>query len=215
MKGVMVKGAARGAQFARRPFALRTMRKKAPCRLLWRWWKGAALFVPRRRHQSRRRPMHIVRRPQGRRCGESEVLRVLTPGAVEAAVDTAQRVAQHTDEVTRALTLELDEARYQAARAERQYDAVEPENRLVADTLERRWNEALSRVGELDRRLAELKSEQSRQPIPDRARLLALSASFPAFGPIRLLTIAPRSAWSVCSSRRSWLGSSPIRISNS
>src|SRR5215469_14062755 len=110
---------------------------------------------------------------------ESEVLRVLTPGAIEAALDNAQRAAEQTHEVMRALTLELEEARYQAARAERQYDTVEPENRLVAETLERRWNEALARVGELERRLAEIKSEQSRQPKPDRARLLALSESFP------------------------------------
>jgi hypothetical protein len=101
---------------------------------------------------------------------EREVLRVLAPAAIEAAVGTAQRVAQQTDEVTRALTLELEEARYQAARAERQYDAVEPENRRVAETLEQRWNEALVRVGELDRRLAEIKIEKGRRPIPDRAR---------------------------------------------
>jgi hypothetical protein len=101
---------------------------------------------------------------------EKEVLRVLTPAAIEAAVGTVQRVAQQTDEVTRALTLELEEARYQAARAERQYDAVEPENRRVAETLEQRWNEALVRVGELDRRLAEIKIEKGRRPIPDRAR---------------------------------------------
>jgi DNA invertase Pin-like site-specific DNA recombinase len=111
---------------------------------------------------------------------ESEVLRVLTPGAIEAALGSAERGAQQTDEVVRALILELEEARYQAARAERQYDAVEPENRLVAETLEQRWNEALVRVGELDRRVAELKSEQSRQPIPDRVRLLALAERFPA-----------------------------------
>jgi hypothetical protein len=75
----------------------------------------------------------------------------------------------------RAVTLELEEARYQATRAERQYDAVEPENRLVAETLERRWNEALARVGELDRRLEQLKSQQLRQPAPNRQRLLALA----------------------------------------
>ena len=46
--------------------------------------------------------------------------------------------------------------------------------------MEQRWNEALARVGELERRLAEIKSEKSRQPIPDLARLLALSESFPA-----------------------------------
>jgi DNA invertase Pin-like site-specific DNA recombinase len=110
---------------------------------------------------------------------ESEVLRVLTPGAIEAALDNAQRGAEQTDEVLRALTLELEEARYQAARAQRQYDAVEPENRLVAETLERRWNEALARVGELDHRLEQLKSDGSRQPMPDRKRLLALAHRFP------------------------------------
>lgn len=110
---------------------------------------------------------------------ESEVLRVLTPGAIEAALDKAQRATERTDEVVRALTLEHEEARYQAARAERQYDAVEPENRLVAETLERRWNEALARVGELDRRLEQLKSERSRQPMPDRERLLTLARRFP------------------------------------
>jgi chromosome segregation ATPase len=110
---------------------------------------------------------------------ESEVLRVLAPGAIEAALDTAQRGGEQTDQVVRALTLELEEARYQAARAERQYDAVEPENRLVAETLERRWNQALARVGELDHRLEQLKSERSREPKPDRERLLALAQRFP------------------------------------
>jgi len=110
---------------------------------------------------------------------ESEVLRVLTPGAIEAALDNAQRAAEQTDEVVRALTLELEEARYQATRAERQYDAVEPENRLVAETLERRWNEALARVGELDRRLEQLKSQPHRQPMPDLKSLLDLARRFP------------------------------------
>jgi DNA invertase Pin-like site-specific DNA recombinase len=110
---------------------------------------------------------------------ESEVLRVLAPGAIEAALDTAQRGGEQTDQVVRALTLELEEARYQAARAERQYDAVEPENRLVAETLERRWNQALARVGELDHRLEQLKSERSREPKPERERLLALAQRFP------------------------------------
>ena len=110
---------------------------------------------------------------------ESEVLRVLTPGAIEAALDNAQHAAEQTDEVMRALTLELEEARYQAARAERQYDTVEPENRLVAETLERRWNEALAGVGELERRLEHLKSERSQRPMPDRDRLLALARRFP------------------------------------
>ena len=39
--------------------------------------------------------------------------------------------------------IRLERARYEAERAERQFDVVEPENRLVARTLERRWNEKL------------------------------------------------------------------------
>jgi DNA invertase Pin-like site-specific DNA recombinase len=44
---------------------------------------------------------------------------------------------------------QIEQAEYEAARAERQYNAVEPENRLVARTLEERWNAALARVEEL------------------------------------------------------------------
>jgi hypothetical protein len=50
---------------------------------------------------------------------------------------------------------ELEAARYAAQRAPRQYDATDPENRLVADELERRWNQALQRVDEIEQRIAE------------------------------------------------------------
>jgi excisionase family DNA binding protein len=46
--------------------------------------------------------------------------------------------------------LALEQARYEAARAHRQYDAVDPENRLVAGDLERRWNERLAEVARLE-----------------------------------------------------------------
>src|SRR5262249_55996545 len=62
---------------------------------------------------------------------------------------------------------------------EGQDERVEPENGLVAETLERRWNEALARVGELERRLEQLKSERSQRPMPDSERLLALARRFP------------------------------------
>jgi hypothetical protein len=45
----------------------------------------------------------------------------------------------------RQIELALEQARYEAARAHRQYDAVDPENRLVAGDLERRWNERLGK----------------------------------------------------------------------
>ncbi|WP_246505987.1 hypothetical protein [Mesorhizobium silamurunense] len=48
----------------------------------------------------------------------------------------------------------LEAARYAADRAFRLYDAADPENRLVAAELEARWNQALIRVGEIERKIA-------------------------------------------------------------
>ena len=79
-----------------------------------------------------------------------EVLRVVQPGALEAAVLASQEEARRRDEVLEALTRDLEAARYAANRAWKQFDAADPENRLVADELEHRWNEALQRVVELE-----------------------------------------------------------------
>ncbi|MEM5373550.1 recombinase family protein, partial [Paraburkholderia azotifigens] len=57
------------------------------------------------------------------------------------------------DEVLAALQRDLQAARYAAQRAQKQYDAADPENRLVADELERRWNDALLRVEEVESRI--------------------------------------------------------------
>jgi excisionase family DNA binding protein len=110
---------------------------------------------------------------------EREVLRVLTPGAIEAALASTE-VAEDDRATTRhALDLEVREARYEAERAQRQYDAVEPEHRLVAATLEQRWDAALQRVASLEQRLAQLAAPPARPAPPDRATLLALAQEFP------------------------------------
>src|SRR5262249_31061432 len=81
--------------------------------------------------------------------------------------------------IRQAVELDLREARYEAERARRQYDAVEPEHRLVAATLERRWNAGLARVHELEERLATLTVEAERRHGPDRGILLRLAEDFP------------------------------------
>jgi excisionase family DNA binding protein len=110
---------------------------------------------------------------------EREILRVLTPGAIEAALATADAVADDTAATRRAVELELREARYEADRARRQYNAVEPEHRLVAATLEQRWNAALERVATLEQRLQDVAGAPARPAPPDRATLLALAQEFP------------------------------------
>jgi DNA invertase Pin-like site-specific DNA recombinase len=82
-----------------------------------------------------------------------EVLRVVQPAAVEAAVLASQEEARKQDEVLEAWGRDLEAARYAAQRAQKQYDAADPENRLVADELERRWNQALQRVQEIELRI--------------------------------------------------------------
>ena len=57
------------------------------------------------------------------------------------------------DEAIGALRRDLEAAQYSANRAAKQYDATDPENRLVADELERRWNQALQKVQEVELRI--------------------------------------------------------------
>ena len=82
-----------------------------------------------------------------------EVLRVVQPGAVEAAVMASQEAARQQDEALAALQRDLEAARYHAQRAWKQYDAADPDHRLVVDELERRWNRALARVQGLEQRI--------------------------------------------------------------
>lgn len=84
-----------------------------------------------------------------------EVLRVVQPAAVAAAVEVSQQIDQQRDAAIQALEHDLEAARYAAQRAQKQFDAADPENRLVADELERRWNGALQRVRDVEARLEE------------------------------------------------------------
>jgi hypothetical protein len=81
------------------------------------------------------------------------VLQVVQPGAIEAAIVAREEETHKHDEALTALQRDLQAARYTAHRAQKQYDTADPENRLVADELERRWNDALLRVEELESRI--------------------------------------------------------------
>jgi excisionase family DNA binding protein len=83
-------------------------------------------------------------------------LEALSPLRLEAMREAAERLQRQRVEKRRHVTLELERARYEADRCARQYQTVEPENRLVARTLEGRWNEALEHVRKLEAEYAEL-----------------------------------------------------------
>jgi DNA invertase Pin-like site-specific DNA recombinase len=107
-----------------------------------------------------------------------EAVRVLQPGAIEAARLLADEGGQRQDEVIVAVQRELEAARYAADRAQRQYDAADPENRLVTGELERRWNASLERVREIEVRLAKLENEAAQRAPAQLNDLGELAADF-------------------------------------
>jgi len=72
-----------------------------------------------------------------------EFLQVAGPGAIEAAQQAGELIRRDREETERYWKLQIEKAEYEAERARRQYDAIEPENRQVARALERRWNDRL------------------------------------------------------------------------
>ena len=83
-----------------------------------------------------------------------EVLRVVRPLGIDAAVKAIEAQSRETTAAQRQHELALQQARYEAAHARRQYDAVDPANRLVAGELERRWNATLENVERIEREMA-------------------------------------------------------------
>lgn len=110
----------------------------------------------------------------------AEILKAVEGNAIEAALEVAARIAEQQQELHRALSLELEQARYEARLAARRYEAVDPDNRLVASELEARWNAALCGVGDVERRLRENELPANAPKIPDKETLCSLAQDLPA-----------------------------------
>jgi DNA invertase Pin-like site-specific DNA recombinase len=104
------------------------------------------------------------------------LLEAVRPAAIEAARRAAELGAQEYRQQQQRLSEELQQREYEAERARRQYDRVEPENRLVAVELEQRWNEALSQVTAVHLRLEEFQKRKG-APLSEAevGRLMSLS----------------------------------------
>jgi DNA invertase Pin-like site-specific DNA recombinase len=107
----------------------------------------------------------------------TEVLRILRPLGIDAAVKAIETQTCVISAAQRQLELSLQQARYEAMHARRQYDAVDPTNRLVAGELERRWNEALHIINKIEGEIADIVAR--RPPLlgePERQQLMQLGA---------------------------------------
>jgi len=110
----------------------------------------------------------------------AEIARVISPLALDGALQLIADRERAGAERLRQRELALEQAQYEATRAHRQYDAVDPDNRLVAGELERRWNERLATVARLEEEIQSARNEQPAAVCDDeRATLLALADDVP------------------------------------
>ena len=109
-----------------------------------------------------------------------QVLRAVEGNAIEAALKTATQIGERRQELRKAIELETEQARYEARLAARRYEAVDPEQRLVAKELEARWNAALQKVQDLESKLHELDSKKLSAPLPNPEVLVSLAQDLPA-----------------------------------
>jgi len=111
---------------------------------------------------------------------ESLVLKAVEPASLELSLRVSERAEQDRGRLHTHWKQRLERAEYEADRARRQYDAVDPANRLVARELERQWETKLAERQRLDEEYARFRSEQPRHLTPaDRARIEALAADLP------------------------------------
>ena len=92
----------------------------------------------------------------------AELFTVLEPASLEATAKALAEAENHYRQNLAAFELAVERARYEADRARRQYDAVEPGNRLVVRTLERAWEDKLAAVRQAEN---DLRTQQAHRPV--------------------------------------------------
>lgn len=129
------------------------------------------------------------------RLVEALVLRAVEPVALELSFRAAERVEQDRERLHMHWKQRLERAEYEVSRARRQYDAVDPENRLVVRELERQWEQKLTERQRLEEDYARFRLEQPRHlTATDRERIRGLAADLPSLWQAETTTGADRRA---------------------
>jgi len=111
----------------------------------------------------------------------TQLLQVMTPAGLELSLRAAQEWERERIALDRHWRLRRERARQEADRAARQYHAVEPENRLVARTLERQWEETLLAERTVEEEYHRFQQTQpTRLSAADRAQIERLAHDLPA-----------------------------------
>lgn len=108
-------------------------------------------------------------------------LEATSPLSLDIALQVVQNLEQELTDKQRQWQLQVKQARYEARLAQRQYDAIDPDNRLVAAELEKRWEEKLARLAQLEQAFAQAEQQAQWQlSDEDRKAVATLSRDLPA-----------------------------------
>ena len=105
-------------------------------------------------------------------------LEAVGPAGLEAALQAEQQLVVERETAQRSYRLELERCTYEASLAARRYRQVDPDNRLIAATLEGEWEQALRALERAQQQLEVAEAEQPRAPDPQR--LASLGRDLPA-----------------------------------
>jgi len=122
-----------------------------------------------------------------------QVLKALQPAALELSIEAEAHIRREQGRLEKQWQQRLERARYQTERAKRQFDAVEPENRLVARELERRWELTLAEEQHTREEYARYQNDQGRGlSSSDLESIRALASDIPALWDALSTTFADR-----------------------
>jgi hypothetical protein len=119
------------------------------------------------------------------------ILAALTPAQIDFSLAVIDELQRQQAELIRQWQRRLEAARYAADLAQRRYEEVDPENRLVARSLEKQWETCLQEVEQLEAKFAEFRSQRPLSISPEqRQALLNLSND------LAKVWFAPTTSWS-------------------
>jgi hypothetical protein len=108
------------------------------------------------------------------------LLQVIHPAQMQIALEALREMERRDEALCRQWRMRIERADYEAQLAQRRYEEVDPANRLVAATLEQRWNDALIQLQETQKKFEEFQTSQARATTPQQQEeILSLARDFP------------------------------------
>jgi DNA invertase Pin-like site-specific DNA recombinase len=110
---------------------------------------------------------------------EQRVWQVVNENHLNLALDAYDILQQREQQISTQWKLRLQRAEYEVQLAQKRYEQVDPENRLVASTLEQRWNDALIELEDVQNQIAELQQREHVITSRQREEVLKLARDLP------------------------------------